>query len=59
MLCFTVGFAVFYRIQVDRIEALADVQRENEIYCRAFEQDVSRSLASIDTVLASWVAAIA
>ena len=51
MLCFTVGFAVFNRIQLDRIEALADAQQENEIYCRAFEQDVSRSLASIDTLL--------
>lgn len=48
--CIT-GYIAFDRVQVERSEARADVQRENAILCRAFEQDVSRSLASIDTML--------
>ena len=48
--CIT-GYIAFDRVQVERGEARADVQRENAILCRAFEQDVSRSLASIDTIL--------
>jgi len=45
------GYIAFDRVQVERNEARADVQRENDILCRAFEQDVSRSVASIDTML--------
>ena len=51
LLCVITAYTVFERVQADRKEAFAEAQRENEIYCRAFEQDVTRSIASIDTVL--------
>ena len=51
VLCIITAYTVFDRVQADRSETIRDAQRENEIYCRAFEQDVSRSIASIDTML--------
>lgn len=50
-LCCITGFIAFDRVLVERNEARVDVQRENAILCRAFEQDVSRSLAGINTIL--------
>lgn len=44
-------FVAFDRVQVETNEARTDAQRENEILCRAFEQDVSRSIAGIDVIL--------
>ena len=49
-------FAAFDRVQVETNEARTDAQRENEILCRAFEQDVSRSVAGIDVILQFFTA---